>query len=196
MKKAILNAVAVLMFLGISISVQAQEIYPLGYGNIALKLDYFSLGDTAAFQGAEENGGISLGLEIYGQIVSGLYVGYELAWATQTADFSNNAKVEITYVPMELNMKYIFGFGRSFRWHIGGGVSYNYGEHQVKSTGIPPPTKTDAWVGGGQVFTNLNWIIRDTFIGIDLKYQVTRDFENTDISFDNYRIGAHIGWMF
>jgi hypothetical protein len=195
MKKAIINAVAVLMILGISISVQAQEIYPLGYGNMAIKLDYFSL-DDKVFQGAKEDGGISLGLEIYGQIVSGLYVGYEVAWATQSADFTNNSKVEITYVPMELNLKYIFGFGRSFRWHIGGGLSYNYGEHKVKSTGIPPPTKTNDWMGGGQAFTNLTWIIRNTFIGIDMKYQITRDFKTTDFSFDNYRIGAHIGWMF
>jgi len=195
MKNAIINAVAVLMILGISFSVQAQEIYPLGYGNIAVKLDYFSL-DDKVFQGAKEDGGISLGLEIYGQIVSGLYVGYELAWATQSADFPNNAKVEITYVPMELNLKYIFGFGRSFRWDIGGGLSYNYGEHKVTSTGTPTPTKANDWMGGGQVFTNLNWVIRNTFIGIDLKYQITRDFKKTDFSFDNYRIGAHIGWMF
>jgi|GEM_PF-1386034 len=195
MKKAIINAVAVLMILGISISVQAQEVYPLGYGNIAFKLDYFSL-DDKVFQGASKNSGLSLGFEIYGQIVSGLYVGYELALATQTADFSNTAKVETTYVPMELNLKYIFGFGRSFRWHIGGGLSYNYGEHKVKSTGIPPPTKASDWMGGGQIFTNFSWIIRNTFIGFDMKYQVTGDFEKTNFTFDNYRIGGHIGWMF
>ena len=100
-----------------------------------------------------------------------------------------------------MNLKYVFELDPNWSIGVGAGISYNY--FKIEANNIDE--SVDDWVFGGQVFADINYkLSKEWFIGINAKYQFTDDLEfevrdqdiNTKTSADNFRVGAHIGYMF
>jgi outer membrane protein W len=190
-----------------STSLYAAEKYSLGMGNIALKVDYINFTEDA-FEDIEIENGVYVGLEGYYAIYPNLYLGLEAGWAGAENDndieFRGeqvNVDVDVTFVPIELNLKYAFELTPNLVMDLGAGVSYSFFE--VEFDGIDE--SGDDWLFGGQVFADINYkLSKAWFIGINGKYQFTDDLElefdeddvETDTSADNWRVGAQIGYMF
>lgn len=169
----------------------AQKV-PLGFGNIALKLDYidFTNGDL---DDTDVDTGVYVGLEGYGEIAQNLYLGMEVGYTQPNGDI-DAYDTELTFVPVELNLKYALEPGPDFIIDFGAGVSLNYGEFKISGPGLSD--SVDDWLFGGQFFTDLNYKIDRFFFGINVKYQITEEFEDNDFDMNNWRIGGQIGIMF
>src|SRR4030042_2558426 len=111
MKKIFLLSL-MLVFVFASTTLYAAEKYALGMSNIALKVDYINLTEDA-FEDIEIENGVYVGLEGYYAIYPNLYLGLEAGWAGAENDNDIeidgeqfNVDVDVTFVPIELNLKY------------------------------------------------------------------------------------------
>lgn len=185
-------------FVMTSAVVSAQEKAPLGVGNLALKVDYISFTEDD-LEDADVDSGLYLGIEGYGEVTPNLYLGLEVGYAfIQSGDFfqinlNRDFDVDLTYVPVEVNLKYAAELSPHFIIDVGAGVSYNYAEIEV-SNGVS--ASEDEWLFGGQFFVDLNYTFDTFFLGINGKYQITEEGDDLDVSFDNWRIGGQIGFFF
>jgi hypothetical protein len=170
----------------------AEKISVLGAGNIALKFDYIKFTDDG-LKDTDTDTGLYVGLEGYGKIVPNLYIGGEVGYANPEGDVYFG-KTELTYVPLELNIKYAAEIAPSLTIDLGTGISYNYGEFKVSAGGISD--SVDDWLFGGQFFAGANYTIDRFFIGINGKYKLTEDFKDKDFNLNNWTIGGQIGVMF
>jgi hypothetical protein len=179
-------------FIIVSTSVYADQKAPLGFGNIALKLDYidFTNGDL---DDTDVDTGVYVGLEGYGEIAQNLYLGMEVGYTQPNGDIGTY-DTELTFVPVELNLKYALEPSPDFIIDFGGGVSLNYGKFKISGPGLSD--SVDDWLFGGQFFTDLNYKIDRFFFGINVKYQITEEFEDYDFDMNNWRIGGQIGIVF
>jgi len=207
MKKILLLSVmVVLVFASTSF---AAEKYVLGKSNVALKVDWLYFDDDV-FDNVDLSNGIYLGLEGYYGLTPNLYLGMEAGWATASNDKRVNfagesvkIDVDIFYVPVELNLKYVWEVAPNWLIGFGGGVSYNWFDVDVEVG--DRDADSDSWVWGGQVFADINYKMTDQwFIGINGKYQFTEDLEfrirsedyETNTNANNWRLGAQVGYMF
>jgi outer membrane protein W len=205
MKKLFVLSLLV-MFVFASTTVFAAEKYPLGMSNFALKVDYINFTDDV-FENIDLDNGIYVGLEGYYAVMPNIYLGMETGWAgAENDDKVGNLKVDIdvTYIPIELNLKYMAEIAPQWVLGVGAGISYNYFEIEANDI----DRDADDWVFGGQVFADLNYKMNDQwFLGIEGKYQWTEDLEFDDVRYDgrdletntsadNWRIGAKIGFAF
>jgi|APFre7841882630_1041343.scaffolds.fasta_scaffold101418_1 hypothetical protein len=172
--------------------VSALEKAPLGNGNFAVKLNYIAFTDSHFSEGDNENVGSYLGLEGYGKITPNVYLGGEIGTATNI----NFGGEEISFVPLELNVKYAKEAARDFVVDFGAGLSYS--SVKIQNTplfGVAQESRSD-WVWGGQVFADLTYKIQRFCIGVNGKYQITQDFNNENIDLSNYRLGVQLGMVF
>jgi len=181
-----------------------EEKVLLGNGNIVLKLDYIDFTEDA-LDDIDTDDALYIGLEAYNKITSNLYVGMEIGYASSEGDtdIDNDlqrvkADTELTYVPIELNLKYAIDVTPRLVVDFGAGVSYNWMELEFSGRNISSPG--DDWLWGGQFFAALNYKIDRFFVGINAKYQLTENFEiddyDTDVNANNWRIGGQVGIMF
>jgi outer membrane protein W len=201
--KKILLLTLMLVFVFASTTLYAAEKYALGMGNIALKVDYINFTEDV-FDNIDLDNGIYLGLEGYYTIYPNLYLGLEAGWAGTENDGDleidgekRNVDIDVTFVPVELNLKYVFELDPNWNIGVGAGISYNY--FKIEANKIDE--SADDWVFGGQIFADVNYkMSKEWFIGINAKYQFTDDLEfdnvDTSTSADNFRVGAQIGYMF
>lgn len=179
-------------FVGVSTVVSAQEKAPLGNGNFAVKLDYIAFTDGHFDDVGNEDDGLYIGLEGYGKITSNLYLGGEIGTSTNI-DLGGE---EITFVPVELNLKYAKEAARNFVVDFGAGLSYSSVEIQYRPFFGAAREKRDDWLFGGQVFADLTYKINWFSIGVNGKYQITEDFKDEGIDLSNYRLGVQLGIVF
>jgi hypothetical protein len=170
----------------------AAERAPLGKGNFALKLDYIVFTDSHFDRGGNQNDGLYVGLEGYGEIFPNLYLGGEIGTATNV----EMAGEEISFVPLELNLKYAIETAPHLVVDFGGGISYSYVELQYQVPFGPLRQERDDWLFGAQFFTDLTYKINWFSIGVNAKYQVTEDFRDEGLDLNNLRVGFQIGIMF
>jgi hypothetical protein len=170
----------------------AQEKGPLGNGNFAVKLDYIAFTDGHFDDFVNEDDGMYLGLEGYGRIGSNWYLGGEIGTGTNI-DFGGE---EITFIPVELNLKYAKEAARNLVVDFGGGLSYSYVEIEPSTFFGSGQEERDDWLLGAQVFADLTYKINWFSIGINGKYQITEDFKNEGIDLSNYRLGVQFGVVF
>jgi hypothetical protein len=176
----------------------AQQRYPLGLGNIVVKVDYFRLMDSD-FEDADLENGIYVGVEGYISLFHpNLYFGLESGWARNSGEVGS-VDFDTDYVPIELNTKYVFEIAPSLTLDLGAGISANY--FNFKVDGPFGSDDADDWLLGGQFFTDLNYKFCNTwFIGANFKYQITEDIElegnDTDMSASNLRAGMQVGFLF
>jgi len=195
-----------LFFLVVSLIVMSSVAYGaekalLGNGNIALKLDYLSFTEDV-LDDIDTDDALYIGLEAYNKTISNLYVGMEIGYASSDGNARIDdvkADTELTFVPIELNLKYALDINPRFVVDFGAGVSYNWMKLEFsKWGGVSSPG--DDWLWGGQFFAALNYKIDRFFIGINGKYQLTENFEiddyETDVNANNWRIGGQAGIMF
>ena len=202
MKKILLISLMI-VFVFASTTLYAAEKYDLGMGNIALKVDYINFTEDA-FDEIDLENGVYVGLEGYYAIYPNLYLGLEAGWAGTENDGDleidgekRNVDIDVTFVPVELNLKYVFELDPNWNIGVGAGISYNY--FKIEANKIDE--SADDWVFGGQIFADVNYkMSKEWFIGINAKYQFTDDLEfdnvDTSTSADNFRVGAQIGYMF
>ena len=183
-------------FLMASTVVLAQEKAPLGVGNLALKVDYIAFTEND-LEDADVDSGLYLGIEGFGEVTPNLYLGLEVGYAVNVEGdldiefFSDEPDVDLTYIPVEVNLKYAAEVSPHFIIDFGAGVSYNYAEIEVEGS-----DDEDEWLFGGQFFVDLNYTFDAFFLGINGKYQITEEGDDLDVSFDNWRIGGQIGFFF
>jgi len=203
MKKILLLSF-VIVFVFASTTLYAAEKYDLGMGNIALKVDYINFTEDA-FDKIDLENGVYVGLEGYYAIYPNLYLGLEAGWAgsknddtIDTDEFGEvDVDIDVTFIPVELNLKYAVALDPNWVIDFGAGISYSY--FKIEANGIDEDA--DDWLFGGQVFADITYKInKEWFIGINGKYQFTDDLEfdniDTKTSADNWRVGAHVGLMF
>jgi opacity protein-like surface antigen len=202
MKKIVLLSLMVI-FVFASTSVYAAEKYALGMGNVALKVDYIYFTQDV-FDKIDLKDSVYVGLEGYYPLTPNLYLGLEAGWAAPKNDGKIediNVDIDVTYVPVELNLKYAVEVAPAWVIDFGAGASYNY--FKIEANHLD--ANIDDWVFGGQVFADIKYKINDKlFIGINGKYQMTEDLSfdvhgydiDTKTSADNWRAGVQIGYMF
>jgi hypothetical protein len=204
MKKIVLFLVALSFIVTTSVAYGAEKVL-IGNGNIALKMDYLQFTENA-LEDLDNDDCFYIGLEAYNKITSNLYVGMEIGYASSDGSgdviFDDSgiveADTELTFVPIELNLKYALDITPRLVLDFGAGASYNWMKLDISGLGISDPG--DDWLWGGQFFAALNYKIDRFFIGINGKYQLTEDFEinddETDVNANNWRIGGQVGIMF
>jgi hypothetical protein len=209
MKKLFLVSLMV-VFILTSTSVFAADKYVLGNTNVALKVDYFAFTEDV-FGDVDLDEGAYVGLEGYYGVMPDLYVGLEAGWAGTSNDGDVNiagemvdTDVDVTLVPVELNLKYVIEASPEWIIGLGAGVSYNYFEVEIDPKNYGSADEDD-WVWGGQLFAEVNYKMSEQwFLGINGKYQWTEKLEfeirgedvETDTRADNWRAGVQIGMMF
>jgi hypothetical protein len=191
--KRLFQVSACMVFVMISAGVQAQEKAPLGNGNLALKLDYIQFTDDYFDTSGRENDGIYVGLEGYGKVTPNLYLGGEIGQATNIDLFGGE---DIDFVPIELNLKYASEPARNLVVDFGAGLSYSYVELRSTSLFSSTANERDDWLFGGQIFADLTYKLNWFLAGVNAKYQMTEDFEDSDVDLSNWRLGFHLGVVF
>jgi len=204
MKKVFLVLVAISFIAITSVAFGAEKVL-IGNGNIALKMDYLHFTENA-LDDLDNADCFYVGLEAYNKITSNLYVGMEIGYANSEGEarVTNvelervKADTELTFVPIELNLKYAIDITPRLVMDFGAGVSYNWMKEEISGRGTS--VSEDDWLWGGQLFAALNYKIDRFFFGINAKYQLTEDFEidnnETDVNANNWRIGGQVGIMF
>jgi len=183
-------------FILTSSTVFAAERFPLGEGNVAVKLDYIKFTDSD-LKDIDVDSGFYIGLEGYGLITEdNLYLGVEAGWTSPSGDFTDpvagSTGTRLTYVPIEVNLKYAVAATQTVVFDIGAGLSYNYAKLKMYGD------SADDWMFGGQAFMDLDFTFNHFFFGISGKYQIGQDFKKDDRQFscNNWRVGGQIGVMF
>jgi hypothetical protein len=192
MKRVLLISIC-MVFVMVSAGVNAEEKAPLGNGNFAVKLDYIAFTDDHFDDPGSEDDGLYIGLEGYGKITPNLYLGGEVGTATNIDLFGGE---EITFVPVELNLKYAKEAARNFVVDFGAGVSYSYAELEYDPFWGAAHEERDDWLFGVQFFADLTYKIHWFSIGVNGKYQITEDFKDEGVDLSNYRLGVQLGIVF
>ena len=187
--KKIFLVLLLALFLMTSSTVFAAEKVPLGMGNLAVKADWIKFTDIP-----RANSAFYIGLEGYGAIAENWYLGMEAGYAKPQGTI-NGSDRKMTYVPIELNLKYAAAVAQNTALDIGAGISYNYSKWVWSGSGLPE-SRDDKWLFGGQFFADLNFTFNNFFAGISGKYQITQEYKRFDFKADNLRLGGQVGVMF
>ena len=190
--KKLLLFVLVLVIVMTSTALYAAEKAPLGFGNLAVKLDYINFTDDV-LKDTDVDQGLIVAIEGYGQVVPNLYLGMEVGYANPDGNVLG-IDTELTFVPIELNLKYAIPASPNLVFDLGAGASYSYVEEEASLFGVT--SRADDWLFGGQVFADMNYTSGMFFIGINGKYQITEDIEGGNYSYNNWRVGGQVGVMF
>jgi len=182
----------IIAFVVESTFVSAQEKAPLGNGNFALKLDYITFTDSHFDVAGIEKIGSYIGLEGYGKITPNLYLGGEIGVNVNMTNLGET----VTFVPIELNLKYAMEAARNFVVDFGAGISYSSVEIQYCPWFGPCQEQGSDRLFGGQVFADLTYKMNWFSIGINGKYQITEAFKDASINLSNYRLGVQLGLLF
>ena len=190
----------VTVFVVTSSMVSAAEYAPLGYSNLAVKLDYLAFIEDE-FDDLDVESGWYMGLEGFCEVAPNVYGGLEIGWGDADGGvriLGIDVDTELTYVPVELNLKYAVEVAPMFVMDVGAGFSYNYADVDIDAAGFTAgfSDSEDDWLFGGQFFTDLNYSLDQFFFGINIKYQITEEMDDLDVSFDNWRVGGQIGVFF
>lgn len=156
-----------------SSSIYAEKESPLGFKNLAVKLDYINFTE-------DDDNGIYAGLEGFAEILPNLYLGAEVGYADSVSEAD-------IFVPIELNLKYVLKIKPDFVIDLGAGGSYNYADDEHRGSD---------WLFGIQFFLDLQYTIERFFMGVNVKYQRTEHFEDSSYDFNNLRLGGQFGIMF
>ena len=196
--KRFCNAILLFGLIAFPVCVTAEEA-PLGSGYFSVKLDYIQFSDSV-LKNANFDSGPYLGFEGYFRVIQNVYAGAELGWAfTDGAQQINGFTLdnELTYIPVEANVKYAVRLHPSVAIDFGGGLSCNYTIDRASSVDASGFGWTEKdWVFGVQTFGGLSWASERFVVGFNAKYQWTDEFKNADYDFTNWRVGATFGLFF
>ncbi|UCG77603.1 MAG: outer membrane beta-barrel protein [Nitrospirota bacterium] len=184
MKKVHIALLVLIFVFIISGSVFAAGREPLGIGHFAVKLDYLKFSDSS-LESSDVDTGIYAGVEAFTEMMPDLYFGGEVGYAS-----SSGSGIDISYIPVEINLKYAVQPGEGLVAAVGGGFSYNYAT-------ISAGTSDESdWLYGGQFFAEIDLKRDQYFFGAEMKLQLTEGYKDTSTNFNNWRIGARAGLLF
>ena len=173
-----------------SSNIQAQADKPYGDVSFATK---FSIADTF---------GAYAGVEGYKNIYPNVYLGGAIGYTNYSELFG----IDLSMMPIELNMKYAHKLSNNFIFDIGAGVSYTrmaVTTRPFSFFGLDIPEITDSeWLPGGQLFLGLTYKAKWGFIGINaLAHSMVDSADSTNPDADtpfvnSWRAGMHIGMRF
>ena len=190
--KRLLLASLVLALVMLASTVYSAQTAPLGSSNITVKLDYIQFTDTV-LKDANVDTAIYLGLEGFTEVSPNIYLGGEIGYASPDGDVLGIG-TEVTYIPLELNIKYAVQNSPDFTIDFGGGLSYIYIEERIVLGGLT--LSADDWLLGGQFFVDGNYTFGQYFAGANFKYQVTAEVDDSSYGYNNWKFGGQIGMNF
>ena len=117
-----------------------------------------------------------------------LYLGGEVGYA-RTEGSIPLVETELTYVPIELNLKYARAANPIVAIAYGGGVSYNFVEVEQNCLGTCFAEEKE-WLLGAQVFGGIHLNFTRVILGAEAKYQLTEE------DLDNWRLAVQAGYKF
>lgn len=169
----------------------------LGAGNFGLKIDFISFTDSEPERNDLDTG-VYVAFEGYAQMAPRIYFGGEVGYAGPDGSVGG-VNTELTYIPFEVNFKYADEAAPNTVISVGGGLSYIYIEETSAFAGSS--STTDDWILGGQIFSEILYTSGQFFVGANLKYQFTENFDRTapggaSYGFTNWRVGGMAGIMF
>jgi hypothetical protein len=194
--KRSLMLIFIMLFLLSSATLYAAERAPLGIGNLSFKADYIKFTDSD-LKDADVDSDYYIAIEGYYMIVPELYLGVEVGYTNPDGHINGSMgslDTELTYVPIELNLKYAIEAAPQLVVDFGAGGSYGYGKFKISGSGVSG--SEEDWLFGGQFFADVNYKIDKFFIGINGKYQLTEEFKDDDFNMDNWMVGGQIGLTF
>lgn len=185
MKKSIIQFVlyAVLPVLLVQAAQAAMEGITLG-----LKAGTISFHSGAA-EDLDVDSGSYLGVEAYRQVSDRLRLGGEVGY-TRRGGSIPLVKTELTYIPIELNLKSAAALTPRLNFTLGGGISYNYARFTADCRGTCFAADED-WHPALQFFGGVEFNILRFLLGMEGKYQAS---EERDL--DNWRLTAQAGYQF
>ena len=144
---------------------------------------------SPAAEDLDVESGPYLGLEAFQRISERLHLGGELGYARSSGSIPL-VKTELTYVPIELNLKYAGAVTPQVDFTLGSGVSYNYARFEADCLGTCFAA-TEEWRPGLQLFGGVRFNAPPYLLGMEGKMQVS---EEKDL--DNWRLTAQAGYRF
>jgi hypothetical protein len=175
-------------------SLEAAERAPLGNAHLGLNLSYLEFRDNISSTTGRQTAGY-VGALVYGRLFRGLYLGGEVGKARNLTFFGD----DVEFLPLELNAKYAFQAGSHLVLDVGGGLSYSHVEIDKGNgwylgcfTECPGDVggTADDWLLGGQMFADVVFRMGWFSLVVNGKYQITEDFKESDLAFDNWRVGV------
>lgn len=160
---------------------------PLEKVNLGLKAGVINFTDAAAEDLDVENGPY-LGMEGFYGIADRLWLGGEVGYA-QSEGSIPLVETELTYIPIELNLKYAAAATPLVAFALGGGVSYNFVRLELDCLGACFAEEED-WLAGAQLFGGIHFNYPRLLLGVEGKYQVTEE------DLDNWRLTGQAGYKF
>jgi len=165
---------------------------------MGVKVNYLNFTDQLV-EDFDNNEGLYIGFEVYSAIAPNIYLGAEIGYANPTGTIYSEWErihTEVTFVPLELNLKYAVQTSPGLVIDFGAGISSNYVEEEERVFGYFGHGSRDDWLFGGQFFMDVNFTMQQFFIGLNAKYQATEDFRDYNYNYNNWRIGGQIGLIF
>ena len=216
MKKAYGTILSFFLLVMGAADVQAAETTTLGNFNFAVKIDSLNfIADDIKESGADT--ATYVGLEAYASVAPNLYLGGEIGHANSKGSFPSiefgMIHNELTFVPVEVNLKYAVEATRHVSFDFGGGLSCNHVDYVAKTRNpffmSPPPVgestlqHVSTWLPGVQVFADVNVTLGPVFVGLNAKFQPVSSDEAESSSgvltytdYTNWRVGGQIGVRF
>jgi len=162
----------------------AEERATLGNLGLGARLAYIGFTDPVWAHG-EVDDSFYFGLEGYAEITRNLYIGGEIGYVNSEElvdlflGYTLGHNRQLTYVPLELNLKYSIEAAPNFFLDFGVGVSYAYAssEEELFLFVYESGYSDSDWLWGGQIFVDLTYRIKRFFFGLNWKYQVTETYE-------------------
>jgi hypothetical protein len=170
----------------------SQEISESGY--IGLKVDYIHFTDSILEDNDIEKGDY-LALETNGMILPNLYLGGEIGVTIIDGSYKD-IDTELTFVPVEIHVRYRFDLSSRFNLDVGVGVAHCFYDIEIAAETNKDGDDSDKnSVWGAQASVDLNTQFGWFYIGANAKYQITEDIVD-DINLNSYRVGAQFGIAF
>lgn len=192
MKKIISLAVFLLAFTFPSISsADSDSVFPLGYSHISVTtgLAIFTDGNVDDL-GIDD--GNYLGVAAYVALNPRVYLGLEVNRLEEEGR-SPAGRIELEFMPIELNLKYSKSVNDYIVLDLGGGVSKTSVEEVIRN---PGKSRRAGWQHGLQAFAGLNFLMGDFFAGFNVKWQTMDDFKASSYDYNNIRLGFRAGIIF
>ena len=170
----------------------SQEAKKSGF--LGLKVDYIHFTDNILEDNDIEKGGY-LALETNGRILPNLYLGGEIGVTIINGSY-DDTDTKLTFVPVEMNMKYRFELLPRFNLDVGVGVARCFYDIEIAAETNKDGKDSDKnSVWGAQTSVDLNTQFGWFYIGANAKYQITQEITD-DINLNNYRVGVQFGIAF
>lgn len=132
--------------------------------------------------------GSYLGAEVYGRIAERLSLGGEIGYSRLEGSIPL-VENELTYIPVELNLKYSGEIRSELDYFLGAGLSYSFVELEQDCQGTCFAEDED-WVAGAQLFGGVELRLRKWLFDLEGKYQLSEK------DLDNWRMTGKAGFVF